>query len=155
MKRSAQVALLLGGLTTAGIGAVAISAPQRDCVAPTNPAGAAVPPPAANPTGSAMAPNRAPGLPGADAKALLRPGAQTPEPCSRSRRWFSRSGNYYHWNDYYHSRTTWGWPSGRRSTGTGVSTSTSLAASRVSRTSTTTARGGFGSTGHSFGRSSS
>src|SRR6185437_16852005 len=104
MKRSAQVGLLLGGLTTVTVGAAAIAPlPRQNCAAPTNSSGAVgAPAAAAKASGSALAPNVAPGLPGANPQAALQPAAQPAAPCSSSRSsrtWYSHS---------YRSQSIWG-----------------------------------------------
>jgi hypothetical protein len=131
MKRSAQVALVLMGVT----GTTATAAymmPAREC-RPQQTAPAATPatatPPATN----------------------LPPGVTPKQPvdCSRSYR------------SSYHSWGNWGWNSDRRtSTPTSVSTALTNSGGRVgavsstsSSSSSSTSRGGFGSTGHASGGS--
>ena len=145
MKRSAQVALLLGGLTVAGAGAYAMTPPRRDCL-PAQPAGAGAVPAPSPSGGITVVPGTTPA-----------PAAQPAQPCGRSRRWGSWGPSYY--GGSRSSRSTW--PSSDRS-GSPTPTRTTMAPTSrgTTRTTTTTSRsgssrGGFGSTGRSAGRSSS
>jgi hypothetical protein len=136
MKRSSQVALLLMGVTTAGASSYALI-PPRDCVAPDRPAAIG----AINPQ------TLAPGAIGTSAGAA---------PCNSNARSSSYGGGR---SSYWSSRS-----SGNTSSTTQLSGRRSLFSSSTSRTSVPTvgrasgtigSRGGFGSTGHSAGHSSS
>jgi hypothetical protein len=144
MKRSAQVALLFGGLTAAGAGAYAVTPARTDCAPPRPPApGATTAPGVAAPQSGAAA--ETPAAAAARMKALSE---RASNPCDYPRRhwWYTSSGYDRYGNTYYRSRPIWGSSSSSRRT----SSSTSVAAVPASRTSF----GGFGRTGFSFGRSS-
>ena len=133
MKRSAQVALLLMGVTGAGASAYAIL-PPRACTAPDKPA--ALAPGAVNP--QTLAPGVAPAV-------------QPAAPCVRSR--YSSWGYRSYWSSRsysYNSSTTQ--PTARRSLFSPSRSHTSVPS--VGR-SGTGSRSGFGSTGHSVGAHSS
>jgi hypothetical protein len=82
MKRSAQVALMVGGLSAVGAGAYALTPPRQDC-APATPQRAAAPPAPSPSGGITVAPGAAP-----------LPAAQPAQPCGRSRRWGSWGPSY-------------------------------------------------------------
>ena len=133
MKRSAQVALLLMGVTGAGASAYAVL-PARECTAPDKPA--AMAPGAINP--QTLAPGVAP---------VVQPAV----PCDRSR--FSSWGHRSYWSTRsysYNSSPTQ--PSGRRSLFSPSRSHTSVPSVGHSGTGS---HGGFGSTGHSVGAHSS
>jgi hypothetical protein len=132
MKRSAQVALLLMGVTGAGASAYAVL-PPRACTAPDKPA--ALVPGAINPQ------TLAPGI---------APGVQPAAPCVRSR--YSSWGHRSYWSGRsygYNSSPTQ--PSGRRSLFSPSRSHTSVPS--VGHRSGSSS--GFGSTGHSVGAHSS
>lgn len=157
MKRSSHVALLVGGLSVAGVGAYAMIPPRQDC-RPASPApGAAI----------------TPGTPGTsvvvtDGKpAVAPPLAGQPQNC-RTTRWFGSSGSTTG-SGYRRSGGVfvpgWSTRTDRSSGSVGVapsrqstrarSTTSGRSTTSSSSRSTTTSRGGFGSTGRSAGRSSS
>jgi hypothetical protein len=139
MKRSAQVALVLMGVTGTTATAAYMMPPRADCR--VQPAPAAAPPPT-----QALPPGVTP---------------KQPNPCGSS----SSSRSYRS----YHSWSNWGWHSDRYPGGTStqrpsssVSTALTSSGGRVSAVSSTsssssssTARGGFGSTGHAMSGGSS
>ncbi|MBN8919501.1 MAG: hypothetical protein J0H62_02110 [Rhizobiales bacterium] len=149
MKRSAQVALLFGGLTTAGAGAYALTPSRPECAQPRATAQGAITP------GTTAAGLSAP-TPGA----VAAQAAATPQanPCERPRRsWFSGSSSSSD-RSYTRSRGTWSWGGGSSSSSPrAATTSVALGAARTSSSKSTSSRssfGGFGSTGSSYSRSS-
>jgi hypothetical protein len=148
MKRSAQVALLFGGLAAAGTGAYAIMPANQACTSPQQPQAGAIP------GGGTTAAGLAAPLPGATvpatAPAALAAAGQ-PNPCERPRRrWYDSSYSSYNSGRYYGSRSIWGSRSSSTTT-TRPSTSVSYSGSSSSRTSF----GGFGKIGSSVGHYSS
>ena len=106
MKRSAQVALLFGGLAAAGTGAYAIMPANQACTSPQQPQAGAIP------GGGTTAAGLAAPLPGAavpaTAPAALAAAGQ-PNPCERPRRrWYDSSYSSYNSGRYYGSRSIWG-----------------------------------------------
>jgi hypothetical protein len=132
MKRSSQVVLLLMGVTGVGATGYAMTRPPPNCVPPGGPA--------------AMAP-ATPGLPGA-------------EPCPQRRSWSSSGSGYRSSWTRTNSSSGSAWPvfsrtatSATPSGSVPLSGSASTAAPRAS--TTTTQRGGFGSTASSMSHASS
>lgn len=144
MKRSAHVALLVGGLSVAGVSAYAMIPPRQECKPVAPPAAAAGTP------GSSVVVT--------DGKPAVTPPAAQPQNCRRTR-WFHSSGSTASsgarrgvfmpgWSTRTDRSGSVGFNQSRQSTRARSTTSSS------SRSSTTS-RGGFGSTSRSAGRSSS
>ena len=131
MKRSAQVALLLMGVSGVGAGAYALTPPRTNCV----PQGAPPSAVAANPAGA----------PGAEPCPPRRQGSGIASGRSHFGSWSGSSSSRT-------SSTTWSGPIlGRTSTSTptaGRATSTVPAVGRSGTSSGGVTHGGFGSTGH-------
>ncbi len=156
MKRSAQVALLFGGLAAAGGGAYAMMPARQECLPPR-----AAPQGTTAPGIAAPAPTPVPGIPAAGVAAAGALGQAAPcEPRRRSGSIGFYGGGYYG-DRGYRSRTIWRGGSSSSTARTSTPSSTSVAIGSRTGTSTSSSSsgrssyGGFGSTGSSAGRSSS